>query len=294
MLRVLLLFPGALGDLVLLSPAAQVVAESARVEASVPRALVAIAALVLAGDQGPPLDGAAMSTVFTAQPSPALAAWVRGADLVHAWFGSDRSEVTRGLRAAGARDVRCHSVVRSDGPQHASAAYADALGVQGPLRAPTLRVSGPSPIAWGVPWAARLVLHPGAGSPAKCWAAGSFRDVADRWRAGGGETVVLLGPAEEAARARWRASGHALATDLDLPGVAALLASAPRYLGNDSGISHLAGALGRVGVVLFGPTRPERWRPLGGGLRPIAFDADAATIAQLLAGSRLDTPTPEH
>jgi heptosyltransferase III len=35
------------------------------------------------------------------------------------------------------------------------------------------------------------------------------------------------------------------------------------YIGNDSGFSHLAGLLGRRAVVLFGPTDPLVWKPLG-------------------------------
>jgi hypothetical protein len=294
MTRVLLLFPGALGDLVLLAPAVHALAENAAVEISVPRALAVLAARLLPGTLGPPLDGAAMSTLFTAGPSPEISAWIRDADLVHAWLGSGRPGVERGLRAAGAREVRCHAVVRADGPEHASTAYAADLGLAGPLRAPALHVADAAPVAWRVPWESRLVLHPGAGSPSKCWPSERFREVAERWTAGGGEVVVLLGPAEDGLRATWRATGHPLATDLDLFGTAALLASAPRYLGNDSGISHLAGALGLAGIVLFGPTRPERWRPLGGRLVPIGFDADAATIVPRLAGTRLDTPTPRH
>jgi hypothetical protein len=269
-------------------------AETADVETSVTRTLGALAARLLPGALGPPLDGAAMSTLFTAEPSRALIDWIRDADLVHAWVGCERPEVARGLRAAGAREVRCHAVVRTDGPEHASAAYAAAVGVAGPLRAPALHVADAAPVAWGLPWESRLILHPGAGSTSKCWPAERFREVAERWTAGGGEVVVLLGPAEEALRATWRATGHPLATDLGLLETAALLASAPRYVGNDSGISHLAGALGLAGIVLFGPTRHQRWRPLGGRLVPIGFDADAATIAQRLAGTRLDTPTPQH
>ena len=45
--------------------------------------------------------------------------------------------------------------------------------------------------------------------------------------------------------------------------VAAVLARATLYLGNDSGVSHLAGAVGAQGVVLYGPTDPRRWGPLG-------------------------------
>jgi heptosyltransferase-3 len=52
--------------------------------------------------------------------------------------------------------------------------------------------------------------------------------------------------------------------DLELGEVAAIARMARAFVGNDSGVSHLAAAAGGGrGVVLFGPTDPERWRPLG-------------------------------
>lgn len=292
MARILLVFPGALGDLVLLAPAAAALARRARVETSVCRGLAPVAAALVPGAAGPAADGADVGTIFAA-PSAALRAWVEGADLVHAWLGAGRDDVGRGLREAGARAVRCHAVVRGDGPRHASADYAAALEVSGRLDPPACAAADPCPLAWTAAPGARLVVHPGAGSAAKRWPVEGMRAVADAWRARGGEIVVLLGPAEEDDRERWRASGHRVASGLALGTAAALVASAPRYLGNDSGISHLAGALGRRGVVLFGPTRPERWRPLGGRLRPLGFAAAPSEVVGALAASYLDTPTAD-
>ncbi|MFZ0886937.1 MAG: glycosyltransferase family 9 protein, partial [Candidatus Binataceae bacterium] len=45
--------------------------------------------------------------------------------------------------------------------------------------------------------------------------------------------------------------------------VAGISAASAAFVGNDSGPSHLAAATGARGVVLFGPTDPDRWRPLG-------------------------------
>ena len=307
-MRVLLIFPGALGDLLLLAPAAAaLVRRGVRVEWSVRRALADLVCALSAGALAPPVDGAAMSSLFTVAPAPALAEWLVGADQVHAWLGSDggASALAHHVRthAAGAL-LRFHGVARGDGPRHASMDYAAALGVDGPLEAPSLvlPVGSASP-AWEAPWPARLVVHPGAGAVAKCWAASGFERVADRWHARGGDVTVLLGPAEVGMVERWRRTGHRLAHDLEILGAAARLASAPAYLGNDSGISHLAGVLRRTGVVLFGPTRPARWSPLGGALAPLDFTSrspndDAAAILERMgdpSGCRyLDTPQPEH
>jgi hypothetical protein len=51
--------------------------------------------------------------------------------------------------------------------------------------------------------------------------------------------------------------------DLPLSTVAGLLAQAALYVGHDSGLTHLAGALGLPTVAIFGPTEPTRWAPRG-------------------------------
>ena len=82
------------------------------------------------------------------------------------------------------------------------------------------------------------------------------------------EVLIVLGPAEAEEGEYWRHYGH-VETSLALPQVASILTRATCYIGNDSGVSHLAGVVGARGVVIFGPTRPEQWRPLGGGLQVI-------------------------
>ena len=280
-MRVLLIFPGALGDLLLLAPAAAALARGgARVEMSVQRALAPLASRVIPCVLGPPVDGVAMSSLFSDRAAPPLADWLRGANIVHAWFGAREGKVAIECEARrlGVGTVHWHAVERGDGSVHASACYANALGVAGPLPVPGLWLGGVEPQhQWAGPAAGRLVVHPGAGSAEKRWPASGFRGVADGWRRRGGEAVILLGPAEEDAVAFWQAAGHTVAAGLEILEASALVAGSPRYLGNDSGVSHLAGALDRTGAVLFGPTRPERWRPLGGTLAAIRFAPGGGT-----------------
>jgi ADP-heptose:LPS heptosyltransferase len=54
-----------------------------------------------------------------------------------------------------------------------------------------------------------------------------------------------------------------VARNLNLAKLSALLERSDLYLGNDSGVSHLAAALGVVTAVLFGPSNVARWAPLG-------------------------------
>jgi ADP-heptose:LPS heptosyltransferase len=79
--------------------------------------------------------------------------------------------------------------------------------------------------------------------------------------------VFLLGPAEmerlrEPEMAKIRAAGKLIA-NLPLADVLAVLSCAAGYVGNDSGITHLAAALGIRTVAVFGPTDAAVYGPLG-------------------------------
>ncbi len=111
------------------------------------------------------------------------------------------------------------------------------------------------------------VLHPGSGSKYKCWPLDNYVSLAGMLRAKGWACIVLLGPVEverysPAEMSLLHAAGPVL-HDHSLSGAAALLAAADVYIGNDSGVSHLAAAVGASTVSIFGPTTPGLWKPLG-------------------------------
>ena len=112
-----------------------------------------------------------------------------------------------------------------------------------------------------------VVLHPGSGSPAKCWHVDNFLAVARGLVSHGMQGVFLLGPAEQErldrnTKARLRRYGRVL-TGLSLEETLAVLSVAHAFVGHDSGISHLAGGLGTKTIALFGPTDPAVYRPIG-------------------------------
>jgi ADP-heptose:LPS heptosyltransferase len=93
----------------------------------------------------------------------------------------------------------------------------------------------------------------------------------------------LLGPAE----AREGPLPDAiLVREWPLSDVLALLARADAYVGHDSGPSHLAGAAGCRGVVLFGPTEPAEWRPASERL--LAMCGAGVDRAKRMASLRAD------
>jgi ADP-heptose:LPS heptosyltransferase len=110
---------------------------------------------------------------------------------------------------------------------------------------------------------AKILLHPGAGSMRKRWLVSHFLDVATRLAADGLTPEFILGPAETDLVPALQHVNRPLHTLEDLQDLVALLQSAGGYIGNDSGASHLAAFLGLPSVVIFGPTDPVRWAPVG-------------------------------
>ena len=110
------------------------------------------------------------------------------------------------------------------------------------------------------------ILHPGSGSPKKNWPLGRFIDIARRLQANAGVAPVFLtGEADAAAREGLLRNAPDIPQldGLTLREAAQVLSAAYGLLGNDSGISHLAAALGARTVALFGPSRADLWAPRG-------------------------------
>jgi ADP-heptose:LPS heptosyltransferase len=116
----------------------------------------------------------------------------------------------------------------------------------------------------------KVVLHPGSGSWKKCWPLTHFIKLAWLLSAKGNRVQFVLGPAEQAFDKMLREQGG-LKSDIhktdDLSRLTTILKTAGGYVGNDSGVSHLAAFLGLPTVVVFGPSDPMRWRPTGRSVR---------------------------
>ena len=108
-----------------------------------------------------------------------------------------------------------------------------------------------------------IVLHPGSGSPMKNWPLDRFLIVAGRLSDAGRTIECLAGPAEENLAETLGRSGFPVRTFPALTDLADWLAASAGFIGNDSGVSHLAGYLGTPTVAVFGPSNPRQWRPWG-------------------------------
>jgi ADP-heptose:LPS heptosyltransferase len=119
------------------------------------------------------------------------------------------------------------------------------------------------------PFGARrwLALAPGANWPGKIWPAGHYAGLVDHL-AGEFDALLLVGSAADQPAAAAIGARSPLPV-LDVTGAttqleaAALLARATAFVGNDSGLGHVAAALGVPTCTVFGPGRPWRYHPWG-------------------------------
>lgn len=109
-----------------------------------------------------------------------------------------------------------------------------------------------------------VVLHPAAAFMTKQWAAEKFAHVAATLSAQGLAVVVITTPAQAETVAEMRRTSTApffSLSDLSLPEITALLKRARLFVGNDSGIAHMAAAVETPAVVIFGSSNTAHWRP---------------------------------
>jgi heptosyltransferase III len=111
-----------------------------------------------------------------------------------------------------------------------------------------------------------IAIHPGAGSESKRWPQQRFIELARRLTLQKKIRLLLvMGPAEEGLQISeaLKGMGAIVAESVALDLLAAILARCRAFVGNDSGISHLAAGLKVPSIVLFGPTLPQHWAPVG-------------------------------
>jgi hypothetical protein len=127
-----------------------------------------------------------------------------------------------------------------------------------------------------------VALAPGSGSPSKNWPLPLWAALAGALADAGAPVAWIVGPAEQGLAlprgcTAWR--------DLPLPELAARLSRAAVYVGNDSGVSHLAAAAGCRCVVLFGPTSPALWAPRGRSVR--VMQGECGVVGSISVGDVL-------
>jgi heptosyltransferase III len=148
------------------------------------------------------------------------------------------------------------------------------------------------------PPSGRLALHPGSGSVTKNWPASRWEELLERLLADADMTVQIVGGEAEGGLLERLAANRPqerLVTSRNLPltELARVLAGCRAFVGHDSGISHLAAAVGLPTLALWGPTREVLWRPGGAhvttlrhanGLEALPVEVVHRAITELWSG----------
>jgi ADP-heptose:LPS heptosyltransferase len=119
------------------------------------------------------------------------------------------------------------------------------------------------------------LFHPAAAFDTKEWAVENFARVAE-YLAGKGISVIAVAAKDEQRvledlRVRAKVPVKTF-SDLTLPEITALASMAELFVGNDSGIAHIAAAVGRPSVVIFGSSNRDHWRPWTDAPNEIVFE----------------------
>lgn len=248
-MRQLLIRPGAIGDFVLSLPALEALCRgddeiwAARQNVS----LVRFARARAIQDTGLDLFG-----IPEVDPPQPLLENLRQFDRILSWYGTNRPEFQEAARKAGFPIVFLSALPPAQPGLHAADFYMEQAVACGAPRRPAIP---------RLPCPRReedfIAIHPFSGSPAKNWPLERFQLLARSLQA---QLPVrwILEPGPEVPGCH-----PALPPTFDLYELACHLAPARLYIGNDSGITHLAAAAGVPVLALFGPTDPAVWAPRG-------------------------------
>lgn len=189
-----------------------------------------------------------------------------------------RSDPDGELESGLSRVLRTRAIVASAQPTQGMSAHRHVA-----------RLLGVSPEPMERPWIAvgavrvpgEVVIHPGSGGRAKRWSIDGFLTVARILAARSTRITWILGEAELDVGLDRGLRGDVLRAPA-LEEVAPILARAGAYLGNDSGVSHLAAAVGTPSVLVFGPTSPQTWAPAAPWVDAVRGDPAADPIGWTL------------
>jgi len=288
--RVLAIFPGALGDLICFVPALRAIERrhrGAAIELMARGELARFAAGRMCVAAAHSIDRREMMLLF-AEAGADARAFFGGFQRIYSFFAAGNRSFRQALAIASNAELSFHRF-RPEGSGHVAAAYLEALGE--PADALECRIdlrpedfAGARLSEHGLRAGRFVLLLPGSGSAAKNWPATNFAELARQLRSRLA-VAIALGPAEAALHSCFAATGGAILSGLELNELAAIAASAALFVGNDSGVSHLAAAAGAPGIALFGPTDPARWRPLGKSVRVL----QSTPLAALDTGRVVET-----
>ncbi len=285
--KILIIHTGAIGDFILALPA------MGAVRRRFPRASIELLGIPHIGilaenrfyvDRVESIDARPLHRLFVGECPVELARYLADVDLIISWFGAADETYRRVLERMPARTIIARSRPPDGYPIHAVDYLLSTLaplGIDDEDRVPRLFLTDQdrqrAKRLWsqlGVDGERPVALHPGSGGSEKCWPTSQFAELAWKLIESGRSVVVVEGPADHqiveklVSSISSRVAAGSLHRLIRLPllslvDLAAILEGCSAYVGNDSGITHLAAATGIPTVALFTVTDPAVWGPRG-------------------------------
>jgi heptosyltransferase III len=225
------------------------------------------------------VQGAACVDLFAGSvpTSRELAGWFEECDCAVAWINDEGETLRPALRSCRVREVWVQSPFSSElKARHQHDRFLETIDETADDGSRDLRVTIPSKCVeqgrayfdrMGIPSDRPIVLiHPGSGSRRKCINPEVLALVIEQFQREDIQPFILEGPADResvAALCTLVPAAPVVVGGRDLSAVAGLLARSGLYIGNDSGMTHMAALLTVPTIALFGPTDPDRWAPRG-------------------------------
>jgi heptosyltransferase III len=250
-MRRLVIRPGAIGDVVLSLPAIECL-RADFLEVWTPSRT---APLIRFADRVRTIASTGLDLLGVTDPPPRLIDDLRSFDAIVSWYGANRPEFRDSAAALGLPFTFFPALPAQGDGTHACDFYLNQVRTIAECAS-----DGIPRIPCDSERENFAVIHPFSGSPRKNWPIEKFRRLAARL-----ERIMPV---------RWCA-GH---DDPPLPGavhiddlydLACWIAKARLFVGNDSGITHLAAAVGTPVLAVFGPTDPAVWAPRGNHIRVV-------------------------
>jgi len=240
-MRRLLIRPGAIGDCIVSFPALEFL-RTEYTEVWVPSPVVP---LVQFADRVFSISSTGLDSlgIEGLHPPASLSDRLSSFDETVSWYGTKRPEFRSALTALCRRCLFLPALPGADATEPATDFFARQVGAPLGLT-PRIHTEGLKPRE-------TVAVHPFSGSARKNWPLPNFHGLEDRLSI---DVEWLAGPEEELDGANRFDNLLELAT---------WIRGARLYIGNDSGITHLAAATGAATLTLFGPTAPEVWAPRG-------------------------------
>lgn len=278
---VIILHPGALGDVVLAVPAMRRLLARFPQHRSLLISNEPIGRFLLECrmvDAWIPVQGAACTDLFAGSvpASTKLGSWLNECDCAVAWINDEGGTLAAVLRCFGVGEIMIQSPFSPDlKAMHQGDRFLETIGetvgdgsLDGQIPIPShLMERGLVHLErMGICFDRPIVLiHPGSGSRRKCVNPEVLALAIEQFQGEDMCPLILEGPAdrESVAGLSNLVPTVPVIAGGDLSIVASLLARSVLYIGNDSGMTHLAALLAVPAIALFGPTDPERWAPRG-------------------------------